>query len=551
MNFPHRVGRALLSVLVSTPLVVLAASPAEADFNLAITWPAATTINPSTATYTFQISDAGGPGDLMAEWQGEPQAIPHSGTHNFLFNTDGTGVITILRCNPDCVPAGVESPTLKVFRALQVTPSGTWAPLPVGGSADLAVQVVPDLGAASANIDWSLRDSVGPGANELTTGSSTSTQLANGDVPFSISLPPELPEGDYGLMVAVQANVPGLGLLSGTLSEPVALIINNPASLILEHTESLFYPVEDSYMDTAHFRFRVSEAAAVSLRVAKSGGATVRQDSPVSVAANVWKSGVWNGLNGSGNVVPAGFYLVTLEVTDSAGNVTEGSYEVELSRAKLKMLTSTKTYTAKKTLNDKFVGACSSLVSPSSHGWSGSLGYYSQTRCKRMTNNASVVVGAHAWWIPEAFNGKYGKLKISAYGGGARGTRSAYAVMGYIRASDNEFLNRVQFPAGVGWHAGQSASVAPFVRFDAGRPFVVWNIGLTQGSRYDVKSFKVQVDYQALVDTDGTVLLPRTSQSASALRLAAPDPAQWLTPCPALHESPIHRSCRSASSARR
>jgi hypothetical protein len=551
MNFAHRVGRTLISVVLSTPLVVLAAGPAEADFNLAVTWPAATTINPSTATYTIEISDVGGPGDLMAEWQGEQQTIPHAGTHNFFFNTDGTGVITVLRCNPGCVPAGVESPTLKVFRALQVTPSGTWGPLPVGGSADLAVQVVPDLGGASATVDWSLRDSVAPGANELTTGTSTSTQLANGDVPFSISLPPELLEGNYGLMVAVQANVPGLGVVSGTLSEPVPLIINNPPTVTMETTEALFYPVADNYLDTLHYRFQVSEQATGIVRVVDETGHTVRSLGSTAVDAGAWNSGVWNGRNNSGVYVSAGTYRVVARGIDGAGNSVEANQAVEVSRAKFKMLTSTKTYTAKRTLNDKFVGSCSSLVSPSSHGWSGSLGYYSQSRCTRTANNASVVIGAHAWWIPEAFNGKYGKLKISAYGGGARGTRSAYAVLGYIRASDNEFLNRVQFPAGLGWHAGQSASAAPFVRTAAGRPFVVWNLGLSEGSRYDVKSFKLQVDYQALVDTDGTVLLPRASRSASALRMAAPDPAQWLTPCPAPSRSVIHRNCRSVSSAGR
>ncbi len=522
MNFTHRVGRALLSVMVSLPLVALAASPAEADFDLAVTWPAATTINPSTATYTLQISDVGGPGDLMAEWQGEPQAIPHAGTHNFAFNTDGTGVITILRCNPDCVPAGVESPILVVYRALQVNPGATWTPAPVGGSANVTVQVVPDLGTATATVDWSLLETVTPGSNVLATGSASVAQLANGDLPFTVTPPTDLPEGTYGLMVSVQATVSGLGVLSGTLTEPAALIVDNPPTVTVETTETLFYPFIDRYLDRLHYRFMVSEPATVSLRVIDATGSRVRGLVTRSVAADTWIDEVWNGRDRRNRYLPAGVFRVVARATDTAGNVVEMiSPEVTTSNAKLKMLTSTKTYTAKKTLNDKFVGACSSLVSPSSHGWSGSLGYYSQTRCKRMTNNASVVVGAHAWWIPEAVSGKYGKLKISAYGGGARGTRSAYAVMGYIRASDNEFLNRVQFPAGVGWHAGQSASVAPFVRFDAGRPFVVWNVGLTQGSRYDVKSFKVQIGYQALVDTDGTVLLPR-AQPSSAPRLATP-----------------------------
>lgn len=66
MSLLRRVGLLVAGTLVSSLLVALPGGPAHADYDLTVTWPAATQINPNVTSYTITVSDSG-PGNLYAK----------------------------------------------------------------------------------------------------------------------------------------------------------------------------------------------------------------------------------------------------------------------------------------------------------------------------------------------------------------------------------------------------------------------------------------------------------------------------------------------------
>lgn len=204
----------------------------------------------------------------------------------------------------------------------------------------------------------------------------------------------------------------------------------------------------------------------------------------------------FRGRSASGRVLAAGSYSVRLTTTDLAGNVGVTSKRLVISSKRKVTKTWKRSFSAKAAAVYQSVGKCSTLRSPASRGWSGSFGFYSQTKCKRA--NDSAVLTQSGVYVPKAFQNKYGKLQISMYGGAATVKRNSYIVLGYLRASDGAFMARSQFGGTVGTHAGRSTSASPFVFEKTARPFVLWTTGLTQGSRYDVKSYTVKLTYTAL-----------------------------------------------------
>jgi hypothetical protein len=204
----------------------------------------------------------------------------------------------------------------------------------------------------------------------------------------------------------------------------------------------------------------------------------------------------WEGKDQHGDRLPAGSYTVRLVGEDRVGNVAEVSRPVVISDKRLVARTWTRSLSATATISSTWVGSCSTLRKPSSHGWSGSFGLYSQTRCTRSAQSPVVVYSGV--WLPRSAGGTYGDVSISMYGGAARGRSSAYVVLGLRRAADDSFQNRAQFAGGLGWHRMRSTTATPYVRYDEGHPFVIWQTGLSEGSRYDVKAYRVALTYYVL-----------------------------------------------------
>jgi len=64
---------------------------------------------------------------------------------------------------------------------------------------------------------------------------------------------------------------------------------------------------------------------------------------------------------------------------------------------------------------------------------------------------------------------------------------------------DKDWVGRRQFDRRLEWHRG-SAIGANAVQWDADeqRFYVIWSVGLAEGSKYDVKSFKIRFRYWGL-----------------------------------------------------
>lgn len=400
-------------------------------------------------------------------------------------------------------PASAES-------TLTVTPTGPVGPVAVGEPATAGFTIDPNPAGEPVQLEWVVRAGLLETDPVVRSGSDDVTPDVDGVVSLTFETPSELGEGTYGLEVAASHDVAGAGSASGA-SGIVPVVVDNPPTVSMSLNRPLFFPMEDDYRDLLRMTFDASEDVVVRIRIADDTGATVRTLRRVDVVAGEPAQQNWNGRGADPRkLAPAGDYTVIASATDAAGNVVEVSADVAVSLAKWRMTTTTTSHRAKKSMYDKFVGRCSKLVSPAkARGWPGSQGYYSKARCRRTANSADVVVGAHAWWVPESRNKEYGKISVEVYGGKAKKAGRGYLILGYYGATHNGFVGRTKLGPKVAWHAGESRKAKSLVRYQKGRPYLVWSVGLAEGSRYDVKKFRIKVRRVALVDEDGTVLAPR------------------------------------------
>lgn len=517
---PRRlVGRILAGCLVLSALVALPTGPANADYDLGVTWPDVAVLNPDVDAYPITVVDTG-PGDLFAVWAGARQAVPHDGSVDVDFPSDGQGRVEIWRCIGDvCEWAGVSSPVLSVHRSLTANlsmvagRSRSRSP----GTVTARVYVYRFAGLTDVGFDWALRDGQG---SDLATGTSSLADFDWG-ADFDVSVPAGLTGGTYPLAVTVHGHFPAGDLVSDELTTEVVVDDVGPV-LSTEISAALFFPVADGYHDYVDITTSSSEPAVYRYDLLAEDGSLLNSLSGFSEELATGAQRRWTGRAG-GDLVGAGTYRIQVTARDAVGNdsvtVTE-PFTVDLARRKT--VTTRTELAPSKVVYDKFVGKCSSLVSPSSHRWKFSLGYYSQTRCKRDKGNASAVVVWHAWWLPTSMRGlkSYETIWVDQYGGPAVGHARSYMVMGYIDTA-GAFGKRVQFNRGVRWHSATSVTsqydFEHWIRYQGGRPYVVWSNGLTAGSRYDIKTFSLNVRFEALVEPDGSFI-------------EAPSKAAWASP---------------------
>jgi hypothetical protein len=199
----------------------------------------------------------------------------------------------------------------------------------------------------------------------------------------------------------------------------------------------------------------------------------------------------WNGRATAGAVVPAGSYTV---VAIGAGSeVATPSATITVSTKKLIHKTFTRTVTAAGSMFAKIVGKCSTLRKPSKRGWKGSLGLYSNTRCKTQTFKASLVSTAHVLRLPSAE--QYLNLRVNTYGGAAKAKKHSRGVIRYLQVSGGAPVSTTFLSSKVGNHTGPLRSTQGLVD---GQRFIAWNFVTAYKAQYDVKNFTVVVHYDVL-----------------------------------------------------
>jgi hypothetical protein len=223
----------------------------------------------------------------------------------------------------------------------------------------------------------------------------------------------------------------------------------------------------------------------------------------------------FNGLK-NGKILPPGQYTVRATVADSAGSSAVSERPLQIDNRRVRLRTYRATIPAARTVADQYVGACSRIGSATGRGWKDSLGLYSTTPCAK--KGGSTVITVHGAWLPPSALGYKEGVQLTMHGGAARGSGRAYVIHGWLRASDNKFIHRQQFSGALGPHAA-GAPIGQVVRTIGDDSWVYWQLGLSEGSRYDVKSFTISTKYYVLVSP------PRSSTASDAKTIAEPSGA--------------------------
>ncbi|MEZ5091926.1 hypothetical protein [Nocardioides sp.] len=406
---------------------------------------------------------------------------------------------------------------------LTVTPTAAIGPVAVGASPTASFTIDPDPGGEPVHLDWTVRSGTLETDPVVRSGSADVTPDVDGVVSLTFDTPTELGEGTYGLEVVASDDVPGTGPATGT-SGIIDVVVLSPPTVSVSTKIRKFFPYHDNFQDSLRYRVTSTGRARVQVTVREASGSEVFMVASVFLTAGASRTLTWGGgLPGAGQA-PAGRYVVSATATDPAGSVATADMTVVLSRAKLRFGDKTVTRLPTKTIVGRSVGRCSSLRTPSSHGWRGSQGYYSRSRCASSANHADVVLGQHAIWLPRAVHDDYHYLTVWLYGGKAKGARSAYMILTNLDKRGRVYGSE-QLSASLGWHRGQPVYGPEVVRKASGRPYLSWVTGLAQGSRYDVKKFKITVERQVLRNPDGSIEWPATGGAAGTSEPVASAPA--------------------------
>lgn len=273
----------------------------------------------------------------------------------------------------------------------------------------------------------------------------------------------------------------------------------NPAPRIVSFTQSAptIYPTRDGYRDTMRFTMKSAvfdPADEVSLQIEDAAvGGIVRTLRPITSSAAGGYVFEWDGRHEEGGVIWAGPFRAVVTLRDSVARAPEDTEQLSVNVV-LKHLESRvfrKTVSAAGSKVAQYVGRCSRLRSPSRHGWTGSLGLYSNTRC-RDGATASTVRTTHRITLPAA--AEYSNPVINVYGGSPRLNTSDMARL-LVRTDAGTWEWLTEDQSRVQWYGGMASRDAI-----AKDRTVTWALRVRGGRHWDAKSFAVRVPYRVLVN---------------------------------------------------
>ena len=323
-----------------------------------------------------------------------------------------------------------------------------------------------------------------------------------------------IPEGTSARQIRLDVRAvvdsPEWGLLAG--AEAWSLWVDaTPPDLRTRISGDLLFPVRDGFLD--HLEIEVADEYGmdeVEVDLLDRGEVVFEIFRGTPSGDRVW---FWGRVKGES--LPSGMYTVRVNGFDHAGNVATDRYRIRIDDRQRVLRTYRATVPAARTVVDRYVGACSSLGPAAGRAWKGSLGLYSSP-CR--TDRGETVLTVHGLRVPFSAGDPRRWITVSTYGGAARGERSAYLVQGWLRAEDNKFIQRRQFGGRLGAHESYRVSVSEVLRNIDGRGWIFWQLGLAEGSRYDVKGFTLEYPYFALVS-------PRSRTASEAKTIALPSGA--------------------------
>lgn len=212
----------------------------------------------------------------------------------------------------------------------------------------------------------------------------------------------------------------------------------------------------------------------------------------------------WDGRDQQGQVVPPSTYRI--HTVDAHGNIsaatTTNSWALGVTDKKIVTATATKQIRAAAALLDANVGRCSTLRKPSLRRTPGSLGLYSNTRCRAGARPSQVSTLYGVRLLPAV---SYLSVRVYAFSGAAKKRPGSRATIHYITNRGLPRLPR-RLGATIKTYAGalppapnayilnlNQSGTGPLV------PFFMWNVAVGGGNHYDLRDFVVRVRYKVVV----------------------------------------------------
>lgn len=489
---------ALVGVLVvapvTEPLVTgpLAGSSTAQAQDSGVIFPLETRTNPDHAPYVVRVSAPEG-STATAVWRGAETPLPGLG-EQALPLTEGRGYPTVRVCPP----ADSSEPGCRTFYGPEVTVVTrlgvyTRASVMDPDQSQIYVGVEGARESDPVALAWRLEDAAGATVVEgqrPPTAAGPRSDNGYGTV-LDLGLPGDLPSGRYRLTIDAEAETPEVGRLAGTWSGDLEL--DDEVAMTFALQGDTVYPVTDGYLDALPFRVESDpDVFSVRLDVVAQDGTVVGSDT-FDVREGLTEGAV-RGRTGKG-LFDEGAYTVRATVRDRVGNEISRTVPMTVSRDKLTWTTWRRTLPAKRAVVEREVGRCSSLVSPAPGRGAGSLGFRSQSRCTKASESEVVIRGNVV--VPQSVTDQYRKIQLSATGGRALGERSGYLV-GYAYSTKNRETERKVL--GFQWDRYDFTALSQAAVFDreGAQPRVWWSFGLTEGSRYDLGTVSVRLQYLEL-----------------------------------------------------
>lgn len=485
-----------------------------------VVFPEVTAFNPDTYEYAVDV-DVPGYTSVWANGLGLRQLEPQG--RQVLDLDDGRGAIQVLGCTTehystwDCTEVARSEPLQVRSRlylsAFETVHTNLTEPTV---TVRLARDWWQDHTHTDGDLTWSVRAVDAP-EGEPVTGATTYAEASDGTdlLHADLTLPASLAEGTYTLDLLASSDLPDFGRLEQASTTLLVVDTTAPEVWKVKVAEDLFYPAKDTILDHMRLSGRAEKGAEVTVSVLDADGGHVAA-LDVRRTREQWTT-AWNGrldevdqdadgapaarAGRKGPMAEEGTYSFLIHATDAAGNTTTvPTSSFGLSRGKVRHRWVTLKLKPQDVLLDTSVGRCSRIARKSTHGGRGTLSLQSQTRCRDPRQSHAVALfGAY---LPNSYppssrgiTRRYERPQVSLVGGPAKnGPRSSYAVMGYVDSKDR-FKGRRVFRGPWGTHAGVVYKKPYWVQLDkkAGRYYVLWQVGLSEGSRYDLKEFRVRV----------------------------------------------------------
>lgn len=256
------------------------------------------------------------------------------------------------------------------------------------------------------------------------------------------------------------------------------------------------YPHPDDFRDEVAvlLGFDLEEDAVIGGRVLDRAGRVVRSGLPVRGDDRGYRVG-WRGQDEDGDTVPPGRYTLLVDLTDVPGNVRTLRFPVAVSAQRVVRRTVKVTLAAQRALVDRSVGGCSRLRGLGG----GALAFESQVGCTDPRRSVvAAVFGLRLPEVPYDLRPGYARLRLSAQGRGLPGRRTPYIIMGYLQPPRGRFVLSYPWQRTSRLELRTVDDADPLIWRDGEERAVYWQLGLTDGSRWRVDRFQVEVTFRGL-----------------------------------------------------